>query len=235
LPPNPRCAILKSVEHICSQCHSAVADSAPFCTNCGSPQIRFTRHEVSTIPILVAEGVSPPVAAIEAPYSPGQPTSGMNRRAAFRSAMNAGIVAALLSLVSKGSFAFALPFAGFLCVLLYRRYGSATDPSPGLGFRLGVWTGVAGFAILIILSAISTLGFNGQNELRDALIQVVHQAQSRYTDPQSRAALEQFLTPGGLATLMVFGSAFTCVFFAVLSGIGGAVSAALLRRKLPPH
>jgi hypothetical protein len=134
----------------------------------------------------------------------------------------------------KGSVAFALPFAGFLCVLLYRRYGSGAEPSLGLGFRLGVWAGVTGFAILIVLTAISTLGFHGQNELRDVLIQAVHQAQSRYTDPQSREALEQFLTPGGLAMLMVLCSAFACVFFAILSGLGGAASAALLRRKLPP-
>ena len=150
--------------------------------------------------------------------------------------MNAGIVAAVLSLVPlKPSFVFALPFAGFLSVLLYRSYSRVEDPSTALGFRLGVWTGLTGFVILIGLIAISTLGFHGQNELRDQLIQAVHQAQSRYTDPQSREALEQFLTPSGLAALMVLGSAFMCVLFAVLSGIGGAVSAALLRRKSPPQ
>ena len=152
--------------------------------------------------------------------------------------MNAAIVAAVLSLVPmKGSsaFVFALPFAGFLSVLLYRRYSSGTEPSPGLGFRLGAWTSVIGFAILIILISISTLGFHGQNELREQLIHAVRQAQSRYTDPQSREALERYLTPGGLAIWMVLCSAFLCVLFAILSGIGGAVSAALLRRKLPPQ
>jgi hypothetical protein len=150
--------------------------------------------------------------------------------------MNAAIVAAVLSLVPiKGTIALALLFAGFLSALLYRRYGSGDDPSPGLGFRLGVWTGVTGFTILLVLMAVSTLGFHGQNELRDGLIEAVHLAQSRYTDPQSQEALQQFLTPSGLATLMVLGAAFTCVFFAIVSGIGGAVAAALLRRKLPPQ
>ena len=54
-------------------------------------------------------------------------------------------------------------------------------------------------------------------------------------DPQARQSLEYFLTPGGMAFLMIFGSAFMCVLFVILSGIGGAISAALLRRKLPPH
>ena len=230
------CAILKSVEHSCHQCHSAVPDASPFCPNCSAPQIRFAAREIASVPVLVAAGLPGASISVEASPTNGQSQPKLDRRAAFRAAMNAGIVAAVLSLIPvKGSFAFALPFAGFLCVLLYRRYGKGEDPSPGLGFRLGVWAGLAGFAILMVLTVISTLGFHAQNELRNTLIEAVQQAQSRYTDPQSRETLAEFLTPGGLAILMVLGSAFTCVFFAVLSGVGGAVSAALLHRKLPPH
>ena len=106
----------------------------------------------------------------------------------------------------------------------------------GVGFRLGAGAGLAGFAMLILLGTIDTfLGFHAQNELRDAMIQVVRQAQSRYADPQARQSLEYFLTPGGMAFLMIFGFAFMCVLFVILSGIGGAISAAFLRRKLPPH
>ena len=105
----------------------------------------------------------------------------------------------------------------------------------GVGFRLGAGAGLAGFILLILLGTIETLGFHAQIELRDAMIQAVRQAQSRYADPQARQSLEYFLTPGGMAFLMIFGSAFMCVLFVILSGIGGAISAAFLRRKLPPH
>jgi len=150
--------------------------------------------------------------------------------------MNAGAVAAVLSAVPiSGSFIFALPLAGFLCVLLYRRYHTAGEPTPGLGFRLGAGAGLAGFIILMTLMAISVVGFHGQDQSREAMLQVVRQAQARYTDPQMRQSLEYFLTPQGLAFLMVFASALMCVLFALLAGIGGAVSAALLRRKLPPQ
>jgi hypothetical protein len=150
--------------------------------------------------------------------------------------MNAGVIAALLSMIPLGgSFLFASPLAGFLCVLLYRRYSPAEEPTPGMGFRLGAGTGLAGFIILILLKAILVLGFHAQIELRAAMIQAVRQAQARYADPQALQTLQYFMTPEGLAFLMVFGSAFMCVLFVILSGIGGAVSAALLRRKAPPQ
>jgi hypothetical protein len=177
-----------------------------------------------------------PLAQVESSYSIQEAPTASNGRAAFRAAMNAGVVAAVLSAVPiGGSFVFALPLAGFLCVLLYRRYTKTGDPTPGMGFRLGTWAGLVGFVLLILLGTIETLGFHTQNELRDAMIQAVRQAQSRYADPQARQTLEYFLTPGGMAFLMIFGSAFMCVLFVTLSGIGGAISAALLRRKLPPH
>ena len=224
------------MEHPCHQCHSAVPDTSPFCSNCGAPQIRLLPREISSVPILVAAGLPGAISSVEVAPLDIRSQPKMDRRAAFRAATNAGIVASVLSLIPvKGSFAFALPFAGFLCVLLYRRYGSREDPSPGIGFRLGVWAGLAGFVILIVLTAVSTLGFHGENELRDALILAVHQAQSRYTDQEKRQALDQFLTPGGLAMLMALGLALMCIFFAVLSGLGGAVSATLLRRKSPPQ
>jgi hypothetical protein len=150
--------------------------------------------------------------------------------------VTAGVFAAVLSSIPVGgSFIFALPLAGFLCVLLYRRHSAMGEPTVSLGFRLGAGAGLAGFIILILLATIGTLGFHTQNELRDAMMQAVRQAQSRYADPQARQTLEYFVTPGGMTFLMIFGSAFMCVLFVILSGIGGAISAALLRRKLPPH
>jgi len=173
---------------------------------------------------------------IEASYSVQRPADVSSRRAAFRAAVTAGVFAAVLSSVPiGGSFVFALPLAGFLCVLLYRRHSATGEPTVGVGFRLGAGAGLAGFAMLILLGTIETLGFHTQNELRDVMIQAVRQAQSRYADPQARQSLEYFLTPGGMAFLMIFGFAFMCVLFVILSGIGGAISAAFLRRKLPPH
>jgi hypothetical protein len=66
------------------------------------------------------------------------------------------------------------------------------------------------------------------------MIQAIRQAQARSADPQVRQMLDYFATPQGLLFLLIFGFVFMCIVFVVLSGLGGAVSAALLRRKGPP-
>ncbi len=223
------------MEHPCNQCHASVTDSSAFCPSCGAPQVRFVHTERSAFPIAVTAGVAPPVARLET-YSVQHPAAVANRRAVFRAALSAGVLAAVLSSHPvEAPPLFTLPLAGFLCVLLCRRGSIALNPTPRSGFRLGAWAGIAAFVVLIMLSAMQVLGFHEQNKLRDRLVQAVRQAQSRSADPQARQALEHFLTPGGLALLMILGSAFVCLLFIILSGIGGAISAALLRRKLPPQ
>jgi len=103
-----------------------------------------------------------------------------------------------------------------------------------MGFRLGSLTGFFGFLIFVVLTAVETVAFHAQNELRDAMMQAIRQAQARSADPQARQMLDYFMTPQGLAIMMIFGFIFMCILFVVLSGLGGALSAALLRRKSPP-
>jgi len=155
--------------------------------------------------------------------------------AVIRSALNAGAIAAILSSIPIGAaFIFALPFAGFLSILFYRRRTLVAAPSPRMGFRIGSLTGLFGFLIFVVLTAVETVAFHAQNELRDAMMQAIRQAQARSADLQARQMLDYFLTPQGLAIMMIFGFIFICILFALLSGIGGALSAALLRRKDPP-
>jgi hypothetical protein len=224
------------VEHPCQRCGSAVEDSSPFCPGCEAPQIRFSAREPYVNAVVVAPGAgTPPPIRVEDQFSFQQPAAGSDRSAALRAAMNAGVIAAVLSSLPLGpAFIFALPIAGFLCVLFYRRRSLAEEPSPGAGFRLGALTGLFGFAIFVVLTAVETLVFRAQNELRDAMIQAIRQAQARSADPQARQMLDYFMTPQGLVFMMVFGFIFMCIAFVLLSGIGGAISAGLLRRKGPP-
>jgi len=46
--------------------------------------------------------------------------------------------------------------------------------------------------------------------------------------------LDYFTTPHGLMVMMILGFIFTGVMFVLLSGLGGSISAKLLRRKGPP-
>jgi MFS family permease len=157
---------------------------------------------------------------------------GLDRQAAVRSALNAGAIAAVLSLLPLG-FIVALPLAGFLGVRLYRRRSSAPELSTGVGFKLGTLCGAFGFVIFTLLTAVNTLAFRAQNEFRGAMIEAVRRAQARNPDPQARQMLDYFTSPHGLVVMLVMGGVFICVAFVLLSGLGGAISAALLRRKGP--
>ena len=155
--------------------------------------------------------------------------------AELRSALYAGVVGALLSMIQPLASLVALPFAGFLSVLLYRRRSSGAELSPRAGFRLGALAGLFGFGLLMVLTAAGTLARHTEGDMHAAVIQIIQQAQARNPDPQARQAFEYFMTPQGMAFMMIFGFVIMCSMFVLLSGIGGAISASLLRRKGPPQ
>jgi len=164
---------------------------------------------------------------------PAFPLAGLDKNSAFRSALAAGGIAALLSLLPLG-FIIGAPLGGFLSVLLYRRRSWSGDPSPRAAFRLGALSGVLGYAIFLFVAAAQLALSRGQNELRDAMVEAVHRQEARNPDPQARQMLEYFLTPHGLMVMMVAGLVLMAILFVVLSGLGASISAALLRRKEPP-
>lgn len=127
------------------------------------------------------------------------------------------------------------PLGGFLSVLLYRRRTWAGDPSPRAGFRLGALSGIFGFVIFVVLAGAQVALLHGENEVRNAMIEAVRHQQARNPDPQARQMLDYFLSPHGLLVMMTVGLIFMGLMFVLLSGVGGAISAALLRRKEPPR
>jgi hypothetical protein len=195
--------------------------------------VRATAKEYSRSPVNVAAADAAP-AFLDTGHLP-RTSASADGHAELRSALYAGIVAAVLSLIQPGaSFVLALPLAGFLSVLLYRRRSLGNDPSHGTGFRLGALAGLFGFGLLVILAGAGTLAFHAQDEVHSTMIQVIQQAQARSPDPRARQVFDYFMTPQGMAFMMIIGFVFMCIIFVLLSGIGGAISASLLRRKAPP-
>lgn len=219
------------MEHPCQRCGSAVDDTSPFCPNCGTPQIRFDAAEASSQAIKVASREGSETALNEPEYDRA---ARFEKKSAVRAALYAGLIAALLSLLPLG-FIVGSPLGGFLSVLLYRRRSWSGDLSPSSGFRLGAVAGVFGYAIFLFLAAAQLALSRGQNDVRDAMVEAVHRQQARNPDQQARQMLEYFLTPHGLMVMMVVGIVVMAVLFVLLSGLGGRVSAALLRRKGPPN
>ena len=157
---------------------------------------------------------------------------GLDRQAAIRSALNAGAIAAVLCLLPLG-FIVAMPMAGYFGVRLYRRRSLAPELPPGAGFKLGAISGLFGFLIFAALTAVTTVAFRAQNDFRGAMIEAVRRAQARNPDPQARQMLEYFISPHGMVVMLVMGGILICVAFVLLSGLGGAISAALFRKKGP--
>ncbi len=220
------------MQQSCQRCGSEIESLTPFCPNCAAPQIHFHGRQPSPPnPVVVSEPQPPVVVANNAPLPP----TSYNQNAALRSALHAGVVAAILSLIPlRSAFVFALPVAGFLCVLLYRRRVSGEELSVGSGFKLGSLAGLFAFALFVVLTAAATLVSHAENELREAMLQAIRQAQARSPDAQARQMLDYFTTPQGLVVMMILGFAFTGVMFVLLSGLGGSISAKLLHRRGPP-
>jgi hypothetical protein len=68
-------------------------------------------------------------------------------------------------------------------------------------------------------------------EIRQKVIEVVEQTAARNPDAQTQQAIEFFRTDQGIALIMTSGLVITLVALVILSGLGGALGAALLRRK----
>jgi hypothetical protein len=142
----------------------------------------------------------------------------------------AGFIASILMLFPLGAFGLGMILAGVLSVIFYRWRNPGQTVTPGGGARLGAVSGLLGFVMFLCLAAIS-VSVAGGAELRKTLAQAVEQSASRAADPQSQRVLEFLRTPQGLVAIMIAGLAVAFVAFLILTSLGGALGAVLLRRK----
>lgn len=206
------------MEHPCHQCNAAVEDGTAFCRQCGAPQIRVGGQELAF----------PPTATAQSPYLP---SGGIHWSRALPSATLAGLIAAVLMFIPLGAFGLGMIAAGVLAVLFYRRRDPGENLSPGAGARLGAVSGVIGFAIFSVFTAVEVLIFHSGGELRAALIEAVEQSAARASDPQAQQILDYLKSPPGLALVMGAGLVVMFFIFIIFSSLGGALGALLLRRK----
>jgi hypothetical protein len=62
----------------------------------------------------------------------------------------------------------------------------------------------------------------------------MQQAAARNPDPQAQQVMEFFKTPQGIVVLLTICLIGVLLAFVIFSGLGGAIGAALLRRKERP-
>jgi len=215
------------VEHPCYQCGSVVEQGVAFCPQCRAPQIRVAIAEpAQAVP---AENIS------QDSFHPAPPALApktIDWRQALPAAVLAGFISAVLMITPLGSsFGLGMLASGFLCVLFYRRRVPYANPGPGMGARLGAVSGALAFVLFGVLTLLESAVLRAGSEFRSVLLQALDQAASRNTDPQAQQLFQYLKTPQGLIVVMIIG--LTSMFFAFLlfSSLGGAIGAAMLRRK----
>jgi hypothetical protein len=202
------------MEHAWDKCGAPVEEGTAFCPHCNRPLIRVDFSPEAT----------------PAPAPPQLPI-GLQWSRALVPTIMAGLISSFLMLFPLGAFGLGMILAGVLSVVFYRWRNAGADLTPGMGARLGAVSGVIGFVMFLFYTAISATVLGGGPQLRQALTQAIEQSASRATDPQAQRVMEFFRTPQGLATVMIAGIAFAFIAFLLLSTLGGALGAALLRRK----
>ena len=217
------------------------------------PQIRFSGREVSSGPVVMRASVSEPSASPsrQSPSSfsasevspssylreEAEPVTrgagSLDRQAAVRSALNAGAIAAVLCLIPLAlGFIVAMPMAGYFGVRLYRRRSVSRELPPGGGFKLGALSGLFGFSISAVIAVVLTLAAHAEDKIRTLIIEAVQRAQAFYPDHRLQW-MDYFTTARGMVVYVILSAVFSCVTFVLVSGLGGAISATLLKKKGP--
>jgi hypothetical protein len=182
--------------------------------------------------------VAQPATSFPVPLDATHSTTGGSTSIDWSRALAPAIWGALLAIAlivtRLATFGIAMLAAGALSVVFYYRRNPGTNLSAGAGARLGALSGALGFGILTIVFAFGTAVLHSGGELRQKMLDAIQQAASRSSDPQAAQAVEFLKTPQGLVLAMILGLILTFVAFVLFSGLGGAIGAALLRRKNVP-
>jgi hypothetical protein len=219
------------MEHPCHQCSATVEDGTAFCKHCGAPQIRIMGEERATQSL-------PPGTPAEIQHEPVSRAGtapatalGIDWSQAVPAAALAGFFLAIAWVIPLLGFLLWLIVGGVLGTAMYRRRVPRATLTPGLGARVGAVTGLFGFGVFAVLFGLELLATRGSGHFRQMLQQIIEQAAARNADPRAQQAIQQMMTPAGLALLVTIVLVVFLAAFLALSSIGGALGAWLLGKR----
>ena len=148
----------------------------------------------------------------------------------------AGIFAAAGAAVVQ-PFIFLLMMAtGGLAVTLYT-HKVHTGIAASKGLKLGLLTGFFGALMTLAISLLGLVSRNGRDEFRRMLVEGLNNSAAINPDPAAKEMVNKLVaaigSTGGLMAFLLVMMAFVGAIYLILSGIGGAVGAALFGRS--PH
>lgn len=198
-----------------------------FCPQCNAPQIRVAVAEILPPSGTISDSAIPALPA----YLGSSLAPRIDWSQAWPATVLAALIGAVLMITPFAGLGLGMLIGGSLSVVFYRRRVPAARLTPGMGARLGMVTGVLGSGILAIVLAVRALLSHGWESVRADLIAGVEQAAARNPDPQTHQVVEFLESPQGIVLLLIVALITTVIFFVIFSGLGGALGAALLRRR----
>ncbi len=221
-------------------------DGVPFCPTCGAPQIRvaITREESDAQPLAGMSGDEQPAAEASlaqranAVFSQAEASQAAKyeRRVVIFSALAAGFAAGIGSLVPFVPFiTLCMVAAGGIAITLYKRRMPYVSVPARRGFRIGALAGLFGFLLNAATSVFGMFSAENRVALRDAMQERLKEALSVNSDPSAQQMVKNLgdmvSTPAGLAAVFAFSLGLFGLLFIFLSGVGGAIGAALFGKK----
>ncbi len=157
-------------------------------------------------------------------------------RSAVPAALMAGVLAGLGTIVPFLPFVLlCMLAAGGLSVTFYTRRVPHEHLRSGMGLRIGALAGLFGFLMNAGLSSLGMLSAANRATLRTEMANRLKEAIAASSDPAATETLrnlgDKLNTSGGLLLFFGLALAFFGILFIILSGIGGAIGAALFGRK----
>ena len=190
-----------------------MADNAPFCSQCGAPQIRVNVNAPEDAPHSAVP--LPPIASTR-----------VNWRIALPRVLGAAVLGTILLVIFSRllpqllMMALIIPFTGAISVWFYKSRDPLIDG--GKGFRLGAVTGF--FLFLLNLLPVALAYLFSRQEFLTVLKEQFDQA-AKASDPRTQAMLNNIMQhPESIAAIVAMVIVMMLIIFSVAAGIGGAIA-----------
>jgi hypothetical protein len=153
---------------------------------------------------------------------------------AMRSCAIAALIAALVMTLGLVIPLVAVLGAGSLAVTLYRQRNPAWTVNARSGAKLGAVCGTLFFGTAAVFETVAVRLLHTGGQVRQKMLDALHQAASRSNDPQVQAAFDQLKTPEGIALMLVFGMVFLFLVSIAAGSLAGALTGSFLGRRHRP-
>lgn len=210
----------------CHRCGALIAEGAPFCPQCGAPQIRVAVGASASVPLPpgTPDEIQPPAEPVFRP--------GIAWRAARPSIIIAGVLAAVAAMIAPVGGIGILFWTILGTLVVVRLYSRRPDArlTGASGARLGAATGLAAFLAWVTLFLVAIFGLGQGPQLHEFVIKSMREASANYPTPQATQAMDFITSNSGFATFITLMLALLLLFSVICGALAGALAGGISAR-----